>query len=87
MADEEASYHPGLEPVESLAEARIRQQGCRRLGQLLNGLGRRERIDRRQKLIKPDHIGQGFTGPLQFHQRGAGRGESVLKLSAHSRTA
>lgn len=40
-----------------------------------------------QELVQARRLGQGFAGPLEFHQRGAGSGSSVLRLSAQASTA
>ena len=36
--------------------------------------------------VLPGEVGQTLVGPLQFHQRGAGNGSSVFKLSAQAWT-
>jgi hypothetical protein len=36
--------------------------------------------------MQPGEVGQTLVGSLQFHQRGAGSGSSVFKLSAQAWT-
>lgn len=86
MANEDSSHFPRIELLKALADTRLGRQRRRRSRQRLDHTRGGGRIDRCQKIMQPGEVGQPLVGLRQFHQRGAGSGSSVFKLSAQAWT-
>lgn len=87
IANEDSAHFARVELLKALSDTRLDRQARRRGRQRLDHARGGGRIDRCQKIMQPDQVGQTLVGSLQFHQRGAGSGSGVFRLSAQAWTA
>lgn len=87
VPDKEPSYITGRELFEAFTYAWVRQQGYRGFGELLCCPKGRWCIYGCKKLMKARQVGEDLARPLQLHQRGTGKGESVPRLSTQAWTS